>query len=233
MMRLEEVLPDILRRWWIVLIAAVVAAAVGFVLAGDETDEYSVSVRLAASAEPNDYWLDLYAKNRLATYEPQINNYNFVQSALVEADLDVDPAYAQQVLQLSHTTNQNVLTITVVDTEPVRAANIANAVQAALLRYNEEQNASLVARVERDPDTFTPRIVMTAIETASPPTEPVAGDARTTTVAAGLLGAIAGCLVIVALIYRDDSLKSTEDIDRHVSRPVLAIVPDDVATAER
>ncbi len=233
MMRLEELLPDVLRRWWVVLIAAVVAASIGYALTSDHTGEYSVSVRIAANAEPADYWLDLYAKNRLATYEPMINNYNFVQGALAAADLDVDPSHAQQVLQVSHITNQNILTITVVDTQPERAANIANAVQAAFIELNEEQNADLVARVERDPDTFTPRVVMTMLETAGPPDDPVAGDRRTTSIAAGLLGAIAGGLVVVLLIYRDDALRSLEDIDRHVARPVLAVIRDDAVVAER
>jgi capsular polysaccharide biosynthesis protein len=233
MMRLEEILPDVLRRWWLVLLAALVAGAAGYVVVNSEPDEYSVSVRLVAVAEPADYWLDLYAKNRLATYEPLINNYAFVQGALAEAELTLDPVEAQRVLEVAHTSNQNTLTITVVDTDAERAANIANAIQFAFIRLNDEQNASLIERVERDPETFTPRIVLTAIETAGPPTDPVGTSAVTTAIAAALLGALAGGVVVVFLIYRDDALRSAEDIDRHLARPVLAIVSEDLSTAER
>ena len=133
MMRLEELLPDIIRRWWIFLLAAIVAGGRSDTLvANAETEEYSVSVRLVAVAEPADYWLDLYAKNRLATYEPLINNYVFVQEALAEAGLQVDPGHAQRAMEVTHTTNRNTLSITVVDSDPQRAADIANAIQECL-----------------------------------------------------------------------------------------------------
>lgn len=232
-MRLEEFLPDILRRWWIILLATATAGAVGFIVASNEPDEYSVSVRLVAVAEPVDYWLDLYAKNRLATYEPLINNYTFVQEALLDAGLDIDPGAAQQALRVSHASNQNTLTITVVDGNPQRAADIANAIQYAFIRLNDEQNESLIDRFERDPEIATPRVVLSSIESAGPPADPLPKNVTPTTVAAALLGAIAGGIVVVYLVYRDDVLRSAEDIDRHLSSPVLAVVPEDLSAVER
>lgn len=226
MMRLEELLPDLLRRWWIILLAAGVAGAVGYLAISSEPDEYSVSVRLVAVAEPADYWLDLYAKSRLASFEPLITNYAFVQQALADGGLDVDPAHAQRVMGVAHTANQNTLTITVVDAEPERAANIANALQFAFIRLNEEQNAALVERVERDEETFAPRVVLSSLETAGPPSDPVGRSTTTTSAAAALLGALAGGVVAVLLIYRDDALRKVEDIERHIGRPVLAVVPE-------
>ncbi|CAN5485938.1 Wzz/FepE/Etk N-terminal domain-containing protein [soil metagenome] len=233
MMRLEELLPDLLRRWWIILIAATVAGVVGYVLVSDEPDQYSVSARMYAEAEPVDYWLDLHAKNRLATYEPLINNYAFVQEALAQARLSIDPSHAQQSLSVSHDPTRNTLTITVVNSDPARAADIANAVQSAFIRLNEEQNEALVARVEQDTNTFASRVVLTAIETAGPPAAPVASGVRSTVVAAAMLGAIAGGLVVVFLVYRDDALRSTEDVERHLARPLLAVVPKSHTSLER
>ncbi len=232
-MRLEEFLPDVLRRWWIILLAAVCAGTVGFILASGNPTEYSVSVRLVATAEPADYWLDLYAKNRLATYEPLINNYTFVQDAMAQADLDVDPAVAQRELSVAHTTNQNTLTITVVDTDAQRAADIANAVQFAFIQLNEAQNESLISRVQRDPETFTPRIMLSTVETAGAPTDPIGTGARTTSIAAALLGAIAGAMIIVLLLYKEDVLRSLDDLERHIARPILAVVPDSPSSSRK
>lgn len=233
MMRLEELLPDLLRRWWIILIAATIAGVVGYLLVSDEPDEYSVSVRMLAEAEPVDYWLDLHAKNRLATYEPLINNYAFVQDALAEADLSIDPSQAQQSLSVSHDPTRNTLTITVANSDPARAADIANAVQSAFIRLNDEQNEALVARVEQESETFASRVVLTAIETAAPPSDPVVAGRRSTVVAAAMLGAIAGGLLVVFLVYRDDVLRSSEDVERHIARPLLAVVPNSHTNSER
>lgn len=233
MMRLEELLPDLLRRWWIILIAATVAGVVGYMIVSDEPDEYSVSVRMFAEAEPVDYWLDLHAKNRLATYEPLINNYAFVQDALAQADLSIDPFHAQQSLSVSHDPTRNTLTITVVNSEPTRAADIANAVQSAFIRLNEEQNEALAARVEQETDSFASRVVLTAIETAAPPSDPVAAGTRSTVVAAAMLGAIAGGLIVVFMVYRDDALRSSGDVERYLARPLLAVVPNGPTNLER
>ena len=233
MMRFEELLPDILRRWWIFLLAGLVAGVVGYAVAIAETEEYSVSVRLVAVAEPADYWLDLYAKNRLGAYEPLINNYIFVQAALADAGLEIDPVHAQRALAVSHESNRNTLSITVVDTDPQRAADIANAIQDAFVRLNDEQNASLIERVERDPETFAPRVVLTELERAGPPSDPIASGAATTAVAAALLGTVAGGLIVILLIYRDDSLRSTEDLERHLGQPLLVVVPNAGELLER
>ena len=103
----------------------------------------------------------------------------------------------------------------------------------AFIRLNEEQNASLIERVERDPDTFASRVVLSAVETAGPPPDPIASDAATVGIAAALLGAVAGGLIVVLLIYRDDSLRSIDDLDRHIGRPLLVIVPYGGDSGER
>ncbi|MGA7669406.1 MAG: Wzz/FepE/Etk N-terminal domain-containing protein, partial [Nitrolancea sp.] len=82
----------VLRRWWLVVIAAVVAGAVAYAYTSSQPKTYQTSTQLQAVAQPPDYWLDLYAKNRLVSYMDQINNWNFVADALKQAKLDVDPS---------------------------------------------------------------------------------------------------------------------------------------------
>jgi capsular polysaccharide biosynthesis protein len=226
-MRPEELVPDVARRWWIIVLATLAAAITGYVLAAGQPDEYSVSVRLAASAEPADYWLDLYAKSRLAAYAPLIDNHAFVQNALDAANLSIDPGEARSKLRLSHAANFNTLTITVNDSDGQRASDIANAVQAAFIAWNEEQNVSLVARVESEEDPFPARVVIVSLGEAGAPATPNGAAVRSTTIAAALLGAVAGCVIIFFLMYRDDTLKTERDVQRYLERPLLAVLPAD------
>ena len=63
-MRPEEYLAILARRWWILVVAALVAGLVAFLYSNAQPRTYQVSVRLMAVAQPPDYWLDLYAKNK-------------------------------------------------------------------------------------------------------------------------------------------------------------------------
>jgi capsular polysaccharide biosynthesis protein len=226
-MRPEEVVPEVARRWWIIALAALAAAIAGYGLAAGQPEEYTVSARVAASAEPADYWLDLYAKSRLSAYAPLIDNYAFVQDALQAANLSIDPGLAQSKMRLSHAANTNTVTITVVDSDGQRAADIANAIQAAFIAWNEQQNASLVARVESEEDPFPARVVIVSLGEAGAPATPNGVAVRSTTIAAALLGAVAGCVIIFFLMYRDDTLKTERDVQRYLERPLLAVLPAD------
>jgi uncharacterized protein involved in exopolysaccharide biosynthesis len=127
MMRPEEIATELLRRWWIIAIAAAVAALVAYAATSSQEKTYTASARVMAIAEPPDYWLDLYAKNRLASYKDLIGNWEFVRQALADAGSDIDPNHATSVLALGHNPDSNVLQIVVTDTDPSRAAAIVNA----------------------------------------------------------------------------------------------------------
>jgi hypothetical protein len=43
--------------------------------------------------------------------------------------------------------------------------------------------------------------------------------------AAGLLGAIVAGLVVLGMLYFDDSIRSADDVQRYLELPVLAVVP--------
>ncbi len=226
MMRPEEILRDVLRKWWIIVIAAIAAATVAYVATVSQPEEYTVSVRMMAVAEPPDYWLDLYAKNRLASYKDLINSWRFVSEALESANLDIDPGLAQSKLQLAHNAEANTVQIVVIDTDPARAADIANALAVAFVERNEEQNEAIVAQVRDIEERYAGRVEMLVLETATPPTTPSGPRVRVNTVAGGLLGALAGAVLVFLLLYRDDTLKSPPDLERYLGEPLLATVPD-------
>ncbi|MFW6075601.1 MAG: YveK family protein [Chloroflexota bacterium] len=225
-MRPEEIVVQMLRWWWIVVIAAVVAAGVVYISTSAQDKEYTVSVRLMAIAEPPEYYMDLYAKNRLASYRELMNNWGFVSEAIDQAELDVDPGHVQNVLQLGHNPDSNTVQIVVVDTDPERAASIANALAVAFIERNEEENAEFIEQVQAFEDRYPPRIELVQLEEASAPATPSGPRVMLNTVAGGLVGALAGVALAFFLVYRDDTIKSIEDAERYLGGPVLAGIPD-------
>lgn len=232
-MRPEELIAGVLRRWWIIVIAAVVAAGVAYVGTASQPKTYSVSVRLMAIAQPPDYYLDLYAKNRLASYKDLINNWQFIQQALEEAGSDIAPGLAQSKLTLGHNPDSNIVQVVVNDTDPERAAEIANALAEGFVRRNEEMNEQLVERLTGEGNPYPGRVNMVMLGTANPPEVPSGPRVMVNTVAAGVLGATAGLVIVFGLLYRDDTLKSSADVERYLDEPLLATIPESGSETRR
>jgi uncharacterized protein involved in exopolysaccharide biosynthesis len=226
MMRPEELLRAVLRRWWVILLAALVAAGVAYLGTSSQPKTYTVSVRLMAIASPPDYWMDLYAKNRLASYKDLINNWEFVRGALDTAGLAIDPGLAQSKLALGHNPETNTVQIVVTDTDPVRAAQIVNALAAQFVVQNERDNAQLTELVGSVEERYPGRVNLVQLEQANPPAVASAPRVRVNTLAGLVLGAAAGLVLVLALVYRDDTIRSAEEWRRYFGDPVLAEIPE-------
>ena len=227
MMRPEEIALAILRRWWVILIAAAVAAGVAYAGTASQEKTYVVSTRIMAIAEPPDYWMDLYAKNRLASYRDLINNWEFVSFALDEAGSDIDPGLAQSKLALGHNPDSNIVQIVVTDSDPARAAEIANALADGFVSRNDAENERIVAQQTSMQNQYPGRVNMEKLETPSAPDQPSGPRVRVNTLAGGVLGAVAGVVLAFGFVYFDDTLKSRRDLERYLEWPVIGTIPPD------
>jgi capsular polysaccharide biosynthesis protein len=225
-MRPEEIALALARRWWIVALAALAAALVAYAATSSQPKTYSVSTRVMAIAEPPDYWMDLYAKNRLASYKDLINNWEFVRWSLEQAGSDLDPGLAQSKLVLGHNPDSNIVQIVADDTDPERAATIVNAVADGFVLRNAQENDELLQRPRPSDAPLPGMVTMLKLETPGAPTTASGPRVKVNTLAAGVLGAVAGLMFAFGLLYLDDTLKKTADLERYLELPVLARVPD-------
>ncbi len=224
MMRPEEIALEIARRAWIIIIAAAVAALVAYAGTSREPKTYTVSSRLMAVAQPPDYWIDLYAKNRLASYRDLISTWTFIDQSLSDAGTDIPVEVAAPKVAVSHNPDANTVQIIVTDTDPQRAATIVNALADHFVKQNDAQNQEILSR-PRPADQAPPAVVtVMKLDTPSAPTTPSGPRVKVNTLAGAVAGTLAGACIVFILIYRDDTLKSRADLERHLGLPVLASV---------
>jgi capsular polysaccharide biosynthesis protein len=225
-MRPEEIALALLRRWWIVALAALAAALVAYAGTIQQEKTYTASARVMAVAQPPDYWLDLYANNRLASYKELIGNWQFVSDSLQAAGSAIDPGLAASRLSLGHNPDTNTVQIVVTDSDPARAAEIVNALADGFVQRNAEENEQLLTE-PRSADVAPPgRVVMLKLDTPGPPTEASGPRVRVNTLAAAILGAVAGIMILFALLFLDDTLTRPVDLERYLQLPLLARVPE-------
>jgi capsular polysaccharide biosynthesis protein len=225
--RPEEYLLIIARRWWLVLMTLFVAAAVAFVYSSMQDETYETSARLMAIAEPPDYYTDLYAKNRLASYRDLIDNYEFVAQALQSANLDIDPGHAVSSLSLGHNPDSNLVQVIATDTDPERAAMVVNAVASEFVEQTEIENQQ-IREIYADDDESVYRggiVRIVQLDTPSAPETPTGPRVRLNTAAAALLGLVFGVLLTFGVAYFEDTLRKPEDIERYLDLPTLGTIP--------
>jgi capsular polysaccharide biosynthesis protein len=225
--RPEEYLLIIARRWWLVLITVVVAAGVAFVYSSLQDETYETSARLMAIAEPPDYYTDLYAKNRLASYRDFINNYDFVAEAMQNAGHDIDPGHASAILSVGHNPDANVVEVIATDTDPERAAIVVNAVANEFVEQTEIENQVIQETYAADDESIYRGGIVRVVQLDTPtaPDTPSGPRVRLNTVAGAVLGLAFGVLLTFGVAYFEDALRKREDIDRYLDLPTLGTIP--------
>ena len=239
-MRPEVYLQILWRRWWLVPLIALTAAVVAYAYTNQQPRVYNSGTTLSVSGEPLEYFLDLAAKNRLAPLKPIITSGEVATRAAAREELrpfGLDAGTILGKLAVAHNPDTNTIQIAASDTDPKRAAAIVNAVAAAFIGYVNEDNARLAKLFPRFNQDGTPialadgslapinRVTVTQLGLAGPASVPSAPRPKLNAAAGAILGVAIALVLAVALEYLDDTLRSADDVRRHLELPTLARVP--------
>jgi len=239
-MRPEEYLRIVARRWWLVPLLALVAAIVAYLYTAEQPATYSTSATLAVSAEPLNQSNDIAAKNRLAPLKSVIAGGEIAARAAARPELAayrLDPGTIGGKLALAHSPDNNTIQIAATDSDPARAAAIVNAVAAAFIAYNNEDNARLLALFPNFTPDGTPivlpngalapitRLNITQLGAAGVPSQPSAPRPKLNAAAGAILGVALALTLAFALEYLDDTLRTPTEVRRHLGLPTVARIP--------
>jgi capsular polysaccharide biosynthesis protein len=233
-MRPEEYLRVVLRRWWLIPLIALVAAAVAYWYTDRQPRIYNSSTELIAIGEPPNYWNDLLAKNRLASYKKLVTEPRVMQRAVELGHLDqfgLDAGAVAGKIALAHNPDTNAVQIAASDTDPQRAAAIVNAVAKAFIEQNDADNQQQAQEYPRRTDQGTPipgaidNVRLEQLGAAGPAAQPSAPRPKLNAAAGFILGAAVALVLIVVLEYFDDTLRTPEDVRRHLGLPTLIGIP--------
>jgi len=231
-MQLQDYARVLIKRGWIIILLAVLAAASAFVFSKLQTPIYRSTVTLSAvPARPSDYGQSLAIKNLLRNYVQQMQSPAITQQVIDKLQLDMTNDNFVGLLNFS--AGEDTLTIAIEARYPkfdAVAPKISQTLAETFVSVHNQENLQIdqrdrilitILRNATSPDIFSPK---TAINTG----------------AGAVLGALIGLIIIFVLEWLDsDIIRTTEDIERVIGVTVLGAIPTigekepDAATARK
>jgi polysaccharide biosynthesis transport protein len=199
----------LLWRWlWLIVLCGAVAAGLAFAVSSQQEPVYaSTSTLLIRTAtgtggQYNDASLRVM-EGMLGTYAELMTKRPILAETIADLKLTMSPEELASKILVTVTPNTLLMTVTVRDTQPQRAADIANQLVNVLNRQEKDLLADPYAAY---------REALQVIEFAQPNRTPVSP--------------LTSRNVLLALLieYTNDTVKTSEDVQRLVGLPTLASI---------
>ena len=204
---------QILERFWVVLLCALLGAALMGWMAGNTTTIYSATSKLYI-VNPDGGGINI-ANLQLGTvltldYQEVFKTWEVHEMVIEELNLNHTYEEMQSMLTVSNPEDTRILYITATYPDAQMAADIANAYAVAGKRFITE------AMLTDEPTTFSVALVPSVSASSSTTSQIIKGF---------LLGTVlAGGLLVLAFVL-DTRPKSPEDIMSCSGLPTLAVIP--------
>lgn len=212
---LMEVFGLLLGRLWLIISAGIFAALVCFLVSRFVlTPVYESTTRIYI-LNKNESAAVTYSDVQLGTqltkdYAELIGSRYVLEEVIQRLSLEEEYEELFKKVKVETPTDTRIVAITVEDTDPVLAMETANAIREA---------ASAHIQNVMDIDAVN------VVETANMPTERSGPNCLLWTLAGGAVGVLLVCAVILVQYLLDDTIKNTEDVEKHLGLSTLALIP--------
>lgn len=216
-----HVMRSIWYRIWLVALAGVLAAVIGFSIAAFVVvPTYSSSIMLYinnSSISVNDVGLSLStsdltaAQSLVKTYNVLLKNRTTLERVLDETGLSYDWEELYDMIKTSSVDETEVMRVTVTATDPYEAERIANGIVVVL----PQRVAEVVEGTS-----------MEVVDSAIPNLEKVAPSITQYTAVGFILGALAAVIYLAVSALLDNTIKDEDYIIHNYKYPILAKIPN-------
>ncbi|MCZ7672658.1 MAG: Wzz/FepE/Etk N-terminal domain-containing protein [Chloroflexi bacterium] len=215
-MELSDYLRILKQRGWIIILMALLTAVAAFGFSKMQTELFESNLRLLVFPSRTDFGQAQAAKELLGSYEQWLLSSYRAQDVIDELGLDMTAPALLADVKVASDISSYVIRMTVENSNPDVANNIATAWGNLLIQSQNERNDKL-----RKEDRISIEFLDDArAGLASPKT-------KINTAAGFVFGALLGVLVVFGLEwYESGIIKRTEDVDRYLDVPVIGSIPN-------
>ncbi len=213
---LLEIINILFSRFWIVLGTGVFAAVIGFTISKFVlTPVYESTTKiyiLNKSENTTVTYSDVQMGTQLTKDYAELINSRYVLETVIGQLTLSEMEYKDLLKKVSVTTptDTRIVSITVTDTDPQQAQNIANCIREVAGEHI--QNVMDIDAVN-------------VVEEANLPTTKAGPSVIKWTAIGGILGVFFVCVAILIHYLLDDTIKSSEDVEKYLGLSTLALIP--------
>ncbi len=220
-MDFRQVLSALRERWWLPVIGAVVGGAAALVASLLVTPMYTASTQMFVSSTQSTNPLDAFqgsqfSQARVTSYAQLVAGEEVATRIVDRLGLDLSPGDVGALIGATAETDTVIINVTVTDTSPERAQQIAAALG--------EEFPAFVAELETSEDGSPAPVKVTVTDRPEVPTTPSAPD-TVRNVALGLLaGLLLGAALAVIRAYTDRTITDAAEASDVAGAPVIGAI---------
>ena len=206
----------LLRRGWIIVLLAAIAAASAYVLSNQQTTQYRATQYVLIQPARTDNGLTLAVIQLMTSYQVYLYSTERAQEVIDTLRLDMMAGDLLQNVQI--VSNRDNLTMQIDVTLPDQqvAADVAREWGNLLVAYRVEQNQT--ALQQDRVYAILPDRATSGLYAPRPAINAVVG---------AILGVVLGGVIIFVLEFLESNIvRHREDIERSLELPILATIPD-------
>ena len=214
---LQDLFGLLLHKAWIIILATVATAVVGFTISFFLiTPQYESTTSIYISTNKGSENSMTYSDAQLASqltkdYEELIVGRYVLEKVITQYDLPESYESLKKRVSVENTSNTRIISITVKDPNPKNAQIIANSIRDVAATHIKD-----VTDVE----------AVNVADEANLPEKPCEPSVPKWTVLAALIGMVLSAVIIIIQYLLDDTIKSSEDIEKYLELSTLGLIPD-------
>jgi len=216
-MELRDLFEIVRKRLGLIVLITVVSLLISAVVSFFLLDEvYETSTTLMVGKIQNNQtntieYNDILANQKLVnTYSEIAKSDRVLDKVIEKLQLQLRPSNLRQKISVASVKETEIIRITVEDTDPGFATDLANAIAEVFMK--EVVDIMKLDNVQ-------------VIDVAKVPEEPVKPKPLLNIAIAGVLGLMLGLGVVFLIEYLDNTIKVSEDIEKYLELPVLGVIP--------
>jgi len=203
------------QRGWVIVVMAVLTAVAAFGFSKMQTELYESNLKMLVLPSRTDFGQAQAAKELLRSYEQWLYSRYRAQAVINELQLDMTAETLLGDMKVASDNASFVIQMTVENTDPNLANDIATAWGNLLIQWQNANNDKLQKE---------DRITIEFLD------DPQAGlskpNTKINTAAGFVFGALIGVLVVFALEwYESGIMRRAEDVERYLDIPVIGSIP--------
>lgn len=214
---LREIFLLFLRKWWLIMLVGILTAAAGFAISQFVLDPVYESTTQIYILNKQDSDTVTYSDVQLGTqltkdYAELIQSRYVLESVIAQLQLPLDYDEMLEKVTVTTPSDTRILAITVEDTNPALARDIANSIREAAAVHIKNVMAIEAVNI---------------VDEANLPLEKSGPSVLKWTLAGGCIGVLIVMAIIMLVYLLDDTIKTSEDVEKYLGISTLALIPLD------